>query len=275
MSSISRNNPCTCMSGKKYKKCCLGNNLVQELKEQGINYYDEKYFFREVNKNESFRKYYENNRNKVKDFIITGFIKDLGASMSYGTYTYETEEKEYWFILNNNNSQVEEFKSLDAAHEIQHIINHHNGYPTVKFKDQYLGNNNIICKNISDMLNDPMVNMEISKYGFDMKSYFDRADSIQIPIIDSFNGHEKNTFIITLCAKRYLDYKNINPNIDIKDIEFIRHCKDKYSSLEQYWLQIISWINQIGYENPECAYDILEKTIDILGYEEYLEVKCF
>ncbi|WP_368263394.1 YecA family protein [Clostridium disporicum] len=271
---IGRNDKCPCMSGKKYKNCCKDNSLIQELKEQGISYYDEKYFFQNLNENESFKKYYECNRSKVNEFIITGVVENLGASMSYGTYPYKPD-KELWFILNNKESQVEKFKSLDAAHEIQHIINHYNGYPSVGFKEQYLGNPNMPCRNISDMLNDPMVNREILKYGFDMRSYFDRADIIQIPIIETFSGHEKNTFIITICVKRYLDYKNINPTIDINDIAFINHCKSKYNSLEKYWLQIISWINQVGYENRDSAAIIFEKTIELLGYKEYIELKYF
>lgn len=266
---IGKSVKCPCMSGKKYRNCCKNNNIVLELREQGINCFSEKYFFKDVITDNSFRNYYKSNKDKINSDIITGTSNNLGASMSYGIY------EDRWFILNDKISPVQKFKALEAAHELQHIINHYNGYPSVSFKKEYMGNNNIPCKNISDMLNDPMVNGEIMKYGFDMKSYFEKADRIQIPAIETFIGHEKKTFIITLCVKRYLDYKNIDPNIRIEDISFIKYCKEKYSSLEVFWLQIISWIRQIGYKTKESADLILNKTIELLGYQQYMELKYF
>lgn len=271
---IGRNDKCPCMSGKKYKNCCEKDLLVKDLKERGIIKFDEKYFFKDVMDDIMFKNYYEANRLKIDNEIITGIIQNHGASMSYGTYPITSNENK-WFIVNNTVSPVQKFKSLEAAHELQHIINHYNGYPSVSFKKEYLGNNNLACKNISDMLNDPMVNGEIMKYGFDMKSYFEKADRIQIPAIETFIGHEKNTFVITLCVKRYLDYKNIDPNIRIEDISFIKYCKEKYISLEVFWLQIISWIRQIGYKTKESADLILNKTIELLGYQQYMELKYF
>lgn len=271
---IGKNVKCPCMSGKKYRNCCKNNNVVLELREAGINYFSEKYFFKDVMTDNCFKNYYKSNRGKIDSDIITGTINNLGASMSYGIYPVKPNEN-IWFIANKDVSPVQKFKALEVAHELQHIINHYNGYPGVIFKKEYMGNNNVPCKNISDMLNDPMVNGEIMKYGFDMKSYFEKADRIQIPAIETFSGHEKNTFIITLCVKRYLDYKNIDPNIRIEDISFIKYCKGKYSSLEVFWLQIISWIRQIGYQTKESADLILNKTIELLGYQQYMELKYF
>lgn len=271
---IGRNDKCPCMSGKKFKKCCKDNVLVRELKLQGITYYDEKYFFKDVMTDKRFNDYYESNRFKIDNSLITGTIENLGASMSYGICPIK-QNKYAWFILNNKISPIQKSKALEAAHELQHIINHYNGYPSVGFKEEYIENNNTPCKNISDMLNDPMVNSEILKYGFDMKAYFDKADKVQIPAIETYSGHEKNTYIITLCVKRYLDYKNIEPNINIEDIAFIKYCKEKYTSLEIYWLQIITWVRQIGYQTKESASLILNKTMELLGYIQYMELKYF
>lgn len=61
----------------------------------------------------------------------------------------------------------------------------------------------------------------------------------------------------------------------MKYISFIKYCKEKYSSLEVFLLQIISWIRQIGYKTKESADLILNKTIELLGYQQYMELKYF
>ena len=38
MAKISRNDPCPCGSGKKFKKCCLGKEL--EIQRQPLTYHD-------------------------------------------------------------------------------------------------------------------------------------------------------------------------------------------------------------------------------------------
>lgn len=274
MSNIGRNDYCSCGSMKKYKKCCMNNKLVEELKLAGITYYDGKLFLKEVMKNNCFKNFYEDNKDSIQQDLILGVHNQLGASMSYGIFPTDNNSFN-WMVINDKISPVQEYKAIEVAHELQHIINHLEGYPSVCFKIDYEENDNVPCKNISDMLNDPLVNGRIMKYDFDMKAYFDKADKIQIPAIETYNGHIKNTFIITLCVKRYLDYKNLYPDIKKEDIYFIKWCRENYSELVKYSDLIISWIEEIGYETKESAEIILMNAIKLLGYENYMDIKYF
>lgn len=274
MKKISPNDLCPCMSGKKYKFCCRDNYLLKDLEEQGYIYYNENYILSKIMVSSTmFRNFYEAERNKIKKEILWLLYPKLTSLMSYGHCN--TEDKPY--LIFSKFAPILIDNEIDTAHELQHLICCEKGYKTVTFKEGYDYIDKKLYNVISDMVNDPIVNGEIKKYGYDLLSYYKRADEIQKSTIGIHNisrlPYPEKVFIITLYVKKTLDMRNIYPGISDEEIDFNQWIISNYPQLASASKQILKIADEIGYDTPDKTETIFKKVINLFGLSDELKIE--
>lgn len=269
MIKIGRNDLCSCKSGKKFKNCCLERKYLEDLEKQNLIYYDENYMVSELMKeSKSFYNFYSTERNKIhRELLWFRKTDNLGANMSYGSIPIANNP----YAIAGKTSPVSIEYAIDTAHELQHLICCEEGFKIIAFKEGCNRISEKLCKIISDMLNDPIVNSRIVKYGFNLVSYHKRADEIQMRTIGT-NSREI-TLITTLYVKKTLDMRILYPLIKPNDIEFNKWIEKYYSNLVPTSKQILRIVEEIGYDDPQKTEVILNKVIDLLGLSDVLTVK--
>ncbi|AGK95848.1 YecA family protein [Clostridium pasteurianum] len=276
MNRVSRNDLCPCMSGKKYKNCCLGKDFLEELEKQNLKYYDEEYILSKVKReSQYFNIFYENERQKIKRELL--WLKktiDSGANMSYGTLPF-IEGNPYCIAVKNVPILLEE--SFEAAHELQRIICLEEGFKTVKFKEGVEGNySSLLCRVINDMIYDPIIDNRLIKYGFNLNDHYKKDDEIQIktigiqPIESLSPDHV--VFITTLYVKKTLELRNIYPNINDEEVEFNKWINKNYNGLVPFSKTILKFVEEVGYDTPEKIETIFDNMINALKLEEVLAI---
>ncbi|MFT8315936.1 MAG: SEC-C metal-binding domain-containing protein [Clostridium sp.] len=276
LNKISRNDPCPCMSGKKYKNCCMGRNFLEELEKQNLKYYDEEYMLSKI-KSESqyFNIFYENERQKIKRKLLC--LKktiNSGANMSYGTLPF-IDGNPHCIAVKNVPISLEE--AFGAAHELQRIICLEEGFKIVKFKEGITGNySSLLCRVINDMIYDPIIDNRLIKYGFNLDDNYKKDDEIQIKTIgiqpiESLSP-EQVVFINTLYVKKTLELRNIYPNINDEEVEFNKWINKNYGGLIPFSKTILKFVEEVGYDTPEKVEIIFDNMINALKLEELLTV---
>ncbi|CDA11185.1 YecA family protein [Intestinibacter bartlettii] len=269
MTKIGRNEPCPCMSGKKYKKCCE-NQKERDLflkKELNAQYIDSKYMLDNFLKEPSpLINYLKDKLELVKKPIMWLLNPNLNANM-------RSMSLENLYAIIVKEVPVKEEDYFDVAHEIGHLILASEGYPTSSpidgdFKKAYL------CTILNNTILDPLINKEVKKYGFDFNSYINKGVKIQVPYIkslpsenflDLYNKH----FIKCLMIEKLLEWDLLDKNI-INPFEEI--CKQKYINLYKIILEEVEYIRNIGYDTPEKAKKILTKILNDNNMTDIIEI---
>lgn len=149
---------------------------------QGINpwpdtcrEFSEQRAFKEILKDDCFKNFYIINRSLIRTPIIclkdTKIPKGINARNTITTSQAFLRLKEVPCKLN---------EATIIAHELQHIILHEEGFPKVGFKEPMYEN---LTSALSSMLEDPIVNMRIKKYGFNLREMYDNEENESINIL--------------------------------------------------------------------------------------------
>ena len=234
MSVIGRNMPCPCMSGKKYKNCCDRTGIWEALKEQGLNYFDESYALDEILKvDPAFKNFYENERFKVNKPIFFVQTHNTRSAASFGNLGDEV------YIIASKHSKYPAEDAIYVAHELEHLIFWSKGYKYIMSHNP----NTRAHKFINDLIFDPLINNILLKYGFDIPSYLNLSDEIQMKIKPI---REDSLLLSTLIVKRCLDYRNLNPKTKIEDTNFYKWVNKNFPSVIPLGYEILKIIEDIG-----------------------------
>ncbi len=267
MKDIRRNDPCPCMSGLKYKKCCGISGIWEYFKKDNFNYYNESYILKDIySQDQKFRHFYNLRRNKISKDVF--FIKghNLRSQMSFGNI----EDKAY--IIMTREDIISLKNSIHMAHEIEHIVLCSDGYKVAMYIEERFNNLNSRHKHINDMIYDPKVNNTLIDFGFDLVSYLSLSDELQIKSINP-NIEEDLFLAMTLCVKRVLDFRNINNNIAFNDIVFNNIIEKNYPNVSEQSKIVLKIVDQNGYSNQKETEKSLTEVIHYLGLSEQLTLK--
>jgi hypothetical protein len=266
MAKIGRNDPCPCMSGQKYKNCCGKTGIWEYFNNQGLLYFDERYYLESLLKNEHrFLNLYRMDRNKVNKPIL--FFKsniNLKARMSYGNIGNDA----YLIISKYNKIPIEE--SVHAAHELEHLVLHSSGHKVVFYINESFNQTLRKHKMLNDMIYNPLANKRLLEFGYDMVSYLKLSDSIQmnLPKIG-----ENPFLVMTLYVKRILDFRNINPGIDKNQIDYIKWVQKDYPEVVEDSEKILKIIEEIGISTLRETEESLKHIINYLSLDDKLILK--
>lgn len=256
------------MSGKKYKTCCDKTGLWKFFSEQNLNYFDENFAIAQLVNDENFMRFYLTERVKISKPVFVVQSDYLQSKASFGSI-----EKDAYVILVSK-PQVAIDESIHLAHEVGHLVLCSEGYKLVSFLEESDNSRSRIHKMINDMIYDPIVNSRLLKYGQDLSSYLKLSDNIQIKSIGhSSNSYEDLFLVMTLCVKRFYDFRNIYPNISFDEIEFNIWAKKHYPDLVTKSEHIIDCIEKTGRSTPQEVEEALELILDYLDLKHKLKIE--
>ena len=253
-----RNDKCPCMSGKKYKNCCINQTERDKWLKENLNaqYIDSIYIMNDLVLNsKKLARYFQDKLPLIQKPIIWLCNPNLNANMR----SINIEDM-YGIIIKKVPVASKDY--FDIAHEIGHLVLGEQGYPFSRVIDGdqrkvYLGS--ILTNTIID----PIINKEVVKYGFSFDEYMNKALEIQIPILQgypqefmlhTFDRH----FVKCLLIEKILEWdlfkeNRINP--------FEELCKQKYPNIYSETLSTISYIREIGIDTQEKVRNILNKIL--------------
>jgi hypothetical protein len=265
--NVGRNDPCPCMSGKKFEHCCAKTNLLETFYRLGYEYYNERYTLSDIlEENSTFKRFYEGERKKISKPTV--FIKgrNIGSAMSFGNI-----EGEFYLILSEN-SIIPKADTIHVAHEIMHLVLCSEGYKVVNNKQDTKSNS--YNHYINDMIHEPVFNKRLLSYGFDIKGYLNLSDERQMKSITNNSRNPHDLFLLkTLYVKRTLDYRNLNSNIEPNEIPFNIWISKHYSNLIPECESLLNLVDENGFDTPMKCEIVLNKIVEKFNMQTKLKVE--
>lgn len=247
---ISRNDPCPCGSGKKYKKCCL-KKIPQESR------IPEKIFPEEVVVNslltssKEFKTFYENERRK----IIKPFYWELDSALPEGVVARNTMEidtntgKQTIFIrIPRIPPNLED--AFIIAHELEHLVLDAEGYVGVTYQDVKYES---ISAALSSMVIDLIVDSKIKVYGFNLLEEFNReVKASKRNLKDFANAPTKRLGQLhwTFNYVGKLLYWQLISGNETEKHEFHLWFEQRYPSIAEEAKNLLVLIKKNGYDTP-------------------------
>ncbi|AJD92022.1 hypothetical protein JMA_27050 [Jeotgalibacillus malaysiensis] len=250
--TIGRNAPCPCMSGQKFKKCCGITGVWDFFKSQGMNYFDESYILKDLfEKDQVFFNYYQQRRGLVKKPVFYLQSDQLNSAASFGNI----ESDGYMIATKHKKISIED--SIHIAHELEHLVFWDRGFKYLLTNNQ----NTRAHKFINDLVYDPLINKILHNYGFNLKSYLELSDQIQMKIKPI---NEDAILLSTLVVKRFLDYRTLNPVVKFDETMFYKHVQQHYSEALPLSEDILQLFEDTELETPNNTEQIMKDIITVI-----------
>ncbi|MCU6798011.1 SEC-C metal-binding domain-containing protein [Paenibacillus sp. WQ 127069] len=267
MDKIGRNDLCPCMSSKKYKQCCGLTGKWEFFKRSGYNYYYEPFVLNELlSGDEIFLNFYRSERKKIKKNVLFFQSNTMNSSASFG-HIGDNREQHY---IQTKNIQIPLDASFHIAHEIQHLILCDEGYKMLFLKDNISNSDSGLNKYFNDMIYDPIVNGRLKTFGFDLLNYLQSGDEVQEKALITNTTEEGMIWIATLYVKKFLDYKNLYPEILAHEVGFNKLIEKNYPELIPVCNDLLRIVEANGYQTPSEAEASLRATLDCLNFNHIL-----
>lgn len=269
MSKTGRNDDCPCMSGKKYKKCCMNNLEMINFfkKELNAQYIDGQYMIKNLlNGSDLLRNYLNDTLPSLKKPIIWLCNPQLNSNMRSIGF-----EETHGIIVKKVPINYEDY--IDIAHEIGHLLLSEQNFPSSSPVDNDF-NKMYLCTILNNTVLDPLINAKIKNYGFDFEGYMNKGIKIQIPIIKGYpvesilHKYDKH-FLKCLLIEKVLEWRLLDKNINNP---FIDEYKNKYPNIYEEAMDTIKYIDSIGYDNPDKVRLILNKILKDNMMENTIEI---
>ncbi|SMC63026.1 YecA family protein [Sporomusa malonica] len=270
--SISSNNFCPCMSGKKYKKCC--EPIIDIIKVLPGVRIDEQYALKDVLANsETFRSFYNSERDKIKNFIFWCIDPNLNAQMRTASMSMQGDPVVSIYIIIIKKAPIAAEDAFDVAHELQHLICADEGYCSIGWLDQKYSRSNFASL-IANITNDPTVNSRLAKFGFDLWAYYDKACSLQKGYFGKCNDNNisDQRQLIPLYLQKALDWDVACKISKRSNNDFLNWFDNQYPISSAEARKKLEEIKQMGYDTPEKSQYILKNIIKSLGLDNILHV---
>ena len=270
--SVFDKSECSCMSGKKFKNCCKQiADVIEILPGKKI---DEQYILQDLLKESKiFKHFYMQERKKIKqDLHWCVDSAHIASKMRSLAILDEEKDTSCAYIILTQKAPISINDVFDAAHEIEHLVCYNQGYCAIEalVPDAI----DISCK-FANILNDPIVNTKLAKYGFDLWAYYDECCSAQKISFGSCRESDPKDRIELICLylQKALDWEvacGISPRADNHFLEWMaREFPDATLTAKS----ILGLIRMSGYETPEKSEKVFNIIIQRLGLGKVLSVK--
>jgi hypothetical protein len=172
MGKVGRNDPCTCGSGLKYKKCCEQKKATPPQFVPPWKILAEEVVLQDLLKNsKEFQTYFQAQRHKIKHPILWAHDPALPVGIDFSCTRISNGQK--YIRLRVVPPAISD--AVKVAHEIEHLILDGEGFPNIGTTPTY----EAISSALAAMLQDLVVDSRLVSFGFEMKKkYIDEfADS--------------------------------------------------------------------------------------------------
>jgi hypothetical protein len=227
-------------------------------KYKGYDFYDSSYALGDLLKYKKFNKFYSKERRKIKRDIYFLRSKNMQSSASYG---YIDEG----FIIATPYAVVPKNHAIHIAHEIEHLIYCEEGYKQVFFNDERMESFSRRNKMLNDMIYDPLINLRLQEYNFNVKAYLEDSFDTQTKTMLNTSNSENIFLAKTLYVKYYFDYKNLNSDITEEEMKFNQWVTRKYPDVIRDANKIIHIIEQNDVTNKTGIENIYNEILELLN----------
>lgn len=267
-----RNGPCPCMSGLKYKKCCLKREFI--LKHIPCQTYIESYALQDLLANSpEFKSFYDSERPKIRKNVIWAHDPELGSNVRA---TYLPKPKEH--LIAFRTLPIPPDDALDTALELQHFICSEEGYPSVGNSEILMPTSSNLAPALSSALNDPIANKRLVPFGFDLWAQYDKASTNEKRIFESAAEPQSPTeklYYTAFYISKTLNWdvcclsspRETNDFLDWYDAKFPNFSKEAQESL--------ALVKKTGYGTPEEATAAFTELIAKFELDKSLKINVY
>jgi len=267
MSSIGRNEPCPCGSGKKYKKCCLGK--IEPRNPFASRSLAEEVALGPLMQSDRFKKFYEIERPKIIKPITWTHDPNLPDGVNYRCTRSHNGEQ----IIRLKHVPISINEDMEIAHELLHLIVDAEGFPNVGYTDQRFEN---LGASISSMVHDVLVDARLAAYGLDM------AQKYKKEIIDSRRQLNKisnaptdrlgQLLWIFNYTSKLLDYEVAIKYAGPFEDDFQPWFEEKYPSIAQESHKLVETVNIIGFNTPSKMTALFSSILILFSVNQVLSI---
>ncbi|MDD2233562.1 MAG: SEC-C domain-containing protein [Desulfitobacteriaceae bacterium] len=264
-----RNSPCPCMSGLKYKKCCLKREFI--LKHIPCQTYIESYALQNLlASSPEFKSFYNTERSKIRRNIIWAHDPELNSNVR-ATYLFKPKEH----LLAFSTLPIPPDDGFDTAHELQHFICSEEGYPSVGISDILMQTSTNLASALSSALNDPIANKRLVPFGFDLWAQYDQASTNEKKYFESTDEPQAPTE--KLYSTAFYISKTLNWDVSClfsprKKNDFLEWYDAKFPNFSKEAKESLALVRKIGYETPEEATAVFTELIARFELDKSLKI---
>ncbi|MGV8905098.1 MAG: YecA family protein [Acetobacterium sp.] len=269
MDKLGRNESCSCLSGKKFKNCCINNNEMLDFFKGKLNaqYIDGNFMVRSLCENSILLREYLNA--KIPEFKHSVYwlvnpsqdvnIRSIGIGDEHAIILKKIP-------IDNNDY-------FDLAYEIGHLLFSEQRYPLANIKDKD-SRKTYLASILMNTVADPKINKDIINYGFDFIPHIKKSIDIQIPIINSYANED----VLHLFDKHYLKCLLIEKLLEwdflVNDMvnPYAELFKSNYPIMYQEALEDTRFIRELGTDTSEKVKVIFNKLLEENMMRETIEI---
>jgi len=249
---VGRNDPCPCGSGKKYKYCCLREEIQPSgrirLPTGEVDTFSEELVVDGLLKSsKEFHEFYQAERAKIVEPVYWARDSSLPEGIDYRHTMLPTGEQ----VIRLRRVPAILEDAMKIAHELQHCVLDAEGFPTTGAMPQFED----ISATLNSMVHDPLVNARLQIYGFDLwydyetelKETFRQLGAIPNPP----SNHRGRMHWIFNYVGKILDWELACNKADKGNNEFQLWFDARYPDIAKEAQNLLALVRDIGYDTPE------------------------
>jgi len=256
MDKISRNQPCPCGSGKKYKNCCL----IQKRQTDALPWrvFPEDIVIGNLLKSCSeFATFYEVERNK----IVMPFRWAKDSSLPEGIDYRCTMTPNGIYVIRLRRVPAVPADAMKIAHELEHLVLRSEGFVSTGAKSQYA----TISSSLNSMIHDPLVDSRLATYGFDLRAEYKTELKESFRQLTSHenspSGHLSRVLWIFNYVAKMLDWELRYVDTKEDDNEFKLRFDKRYPDIAKEGMDLLKFVKEVGYDTPDKQVKLFRKII--------------
>ena len=165
-------------------------------------------------------------------------------------------------------------QAMAIAHELCHLLLDAEGYPTVGAFPQF----EILSAALASMIHDPLVNLRLQTYGFDLQRSYDdevRESTRQLSAMPHAPARSIDRLHWTFnYTGKLLDWELLDASSDEEAHAFHAWFAGRYPSIADEAQQLLALIRSIGYDLPAQQLLLFKEIIQHYHLESIMSLIC-
>jgi len=246
MSKIGRNDPCSCGSGKKYKKCCLSKASPAEPSSipafARTRLYEQAAFALLLEGSDAFGRYYADVRSQLPDFVV---VHDPVLPIGIRARTTRSGGTSY-LRVRTPVCPLEDARLI--AHELGHLLQDKQGFPAVGGLNDHQA-----AAALNSAVHDPLIDASLEEHGFDCSA--DRLAEIEesrrqlSKIAAAPSDLAGKAHWIANCLGHLLDQHVLGKEPTVS--EFLEWFELRYPTIAVEARKLANEVISIGFDTPD------------------------
>ena len=269
MYNLAEDDNCFCMSGKKYKNCCKGGNLIFEASNGMWLKIDNEYYLKNLMKVSKFKNFYNEAFRNLNRKIYFAIGLDIKSNKSTRVFEYNGEK---YYVVLTKTKQAKKNEMFEVMHEIQHFLCSTEGFPTLDY--DYSGST--YPATLINIVADPIVNKRLIKKKINMQDYYKLGYDFHYNIINGYKNNgdiEEKLWTIFVTVEKIIDGELVGIQRENNKIYIL--VKGKYPELINDIEELYNYIISTEYDDPKNVENIYKYIIKKYNLQDKIKITYF